>query len=97
MLRAVGLPEALAGAAHTSAHDDLVRASHRLGVEPVGPHVGTPTVATGSGTPSAWFGPVLSRVPVGEEAGRLWDGVVLISGTGGSHGLEGRPHEPPRG
>jgi hypothetical protein len=76
-----------------------VRASHRSGIELVGTHVGTAVVAvvSGAGTRSAWFGPVLSRVPVGEEAGRLWDGVTLVAGTSGFHELEGRPHEAPRG
>ncbi|SFU04849.1 hypothetical protein SAMN05660657_05087 [Geodermatophilus amargosae] len=99
LLRAAGLPEQLAEAAHTSAHDGLVRASHRSGIELVGTHVGTPVVAvvSGTGTRSAWFGPVLSRVPVGEEAGRLWDGVTLVAGTSGFHELKGRPHEAPRG
>jgi hypothetical protein len=58
LLRAVGLPESLAEAAHTSAHDELVRASHRSGIELVGTHVGTPVVAvvSGTGPRSAWFG-----------------------------------------
>ena len=99
LLRAVGLPEELAEAAHTSAHDELVRASHRSGIELVGTHVGTPVVAVGYGTatPSAWFGPVLSRVPAGEEAGRLWDGVTVVAGTSGFSELKGRPPEAPRG
>jgi hypothetical protein len=98
LLRAVGLPEELAESADTSDHDELVRASHRSGIELVGTHVGTPVVAVGLGTPtlSAWFGPVLSRVPVGEDAGRLWDGVTLVAGTDGFHELKGRPPEPPR-
>jgi hypothetical protein len=29
------------------------------------------------------FGPVLSPIPRGEEAGKLWDGVLLIAGVDG--------------
>ena len=31
----------------------------------------------------AFFGPVVSPVPRGEAAGRLWDGVRLVAGTDG--------------
>ena len=49
---------------------------------------GTPIVAVEG---AAWFGPVLSRVPRGEEAGRLWDGVVQVAAVEGFHELQGRP------
>jgi hypothetical protein len=29
------------------------------------------------------FGPVVSPIPRGEDAGRLWDGVLLIAGIDG--------------
>ncbi|MFJ3084703.1 hypothetical protein ACIPJG_33825 [Streptomyces halstedii] len=45
-------------------------------------------------SPSAFFGPVVSRVPKGEEAGRLWDGTLLVAGTPGFHELKGRPAGP---
>ncbi|UOZ04169.1 hypothetical protein [Amycolatopsis sp. WQ 127309] len=38
--------------------------------------------------------PVVSPVPLGEAAGRLWDGVVLVTGTAGFFELKrgrGRP------
>jgi hypothetical protein len=50
----------------------------------------------GPGGPVAWFGPVLSRVPRGEAAGRLWDGVTLVAATPAFHELKSRPPEPPR-
>jgi hypothetical protein len=46
----------------------------------VGDEVGTPVVAV-DGT--AFFGPVVSPAPKGEEAGRLWDGCLLVAGTPG--------------
>ncbi|HYO36886.1 MAG TPA: disulfide bond formation protein DsbA [Geodermatophilus sp.] len=96
LLTAAGLPPDLAEVMASDAHDDLVRASHRAGTGLVGTHVGTPVVAVpGPQGPVAWFGPVLSRVPRGEAAGRLWDGVTLVAATPAFHELKGRPPESP--
>lgn len=35
------------------------------------------------GEVNAFFGPVVSPTPRGEAAGKLWDGVLLVSGTPG--------------
>jgi hypothetical protein len=55
------------------------------GMDPDGDEVGTPVIHTPGpdGQPIAFFGPVVSPVPLGEAAGRLWDGVLLVSGTDG--------------
>jgi hypothetical protein len=54
--------------------------------------VGTPVVHVDG---RAFFGPVVSPIPRGEAAGRLWDGVLLVTGTEGFFELErtrtGRP------
>ncbi|MEV8084155.1 mycothiol-dependent nitroreductase Rv2466c family protein [Pseudarthrobacter oxydans] len=71
-----GLPATLAAAASTDAFDDQLRASHQEGISLVGQDVGTPVVAF-NGT--AFFGPVLTRIPRGEEAGRLWDATTAIA------------------
>ncbi|MGO4382929.1 mycothiol-dependent nitroreductase Rv2466c family protein [Specibacter sp. RAF43] len=76
-LAEVGLPAELAGAAATDAHDAALRASHAEGLAKVGQDVGTPVVAF-NGT--AFFGPVITRIPRGEDAGRLWDATVTLAG-----------------
>lgn len=79
-LAETGLPAGLADAAGDEAADDLLRARRDTVVELVGDDVGTPTIAVDG---VAFFGPVVSPAPKGEEAGRLWDGCVLVAGTDG--------------
>jgi 2-hydroxychromene-2-carboxylate isomerase len=71
-----GLPASLADAATTDAYDPQLRASHEEGISLVGQDVGTPVVAF-NGT--AFFGPVLTRIPRGEDAGRIWDATTAIA------------------
>jgi hypothetical protein len=79
----VGLPVSLADAADTDYFDDLLRASHHQGMDPVGGEVGTPVIHIPGhdGTTVAFFGPVVTPTPRGEAAARLWDGVVLVAGN----------------
>jgi protein-disulfide isomerase-like protein with CxxC motif len=75
-LASVGLPTELADAMDDSSYDEAIKKSHHLGMDQVGNEVGTPTIAFEG---QAFFGPVISKAPKGEAAGRLWDGFVLVT------------------
>jgi hypothetical protein len=79
-LAEVGLERSLADAADSEEFDPLVRVSHDAAVALVGQGVGTPVISFGG---FAVFGPVVSPIPRGEAAGRLWDALELLAGTDG--------------
>jgi 2-hydroxychromene-2-carboxylate isomerase len=86
----LGLDPALAEAGGSTEYDEALRASHNAGMKPVGTDVGTPVIhAPGpDGRPVAFFGPVITPAPKGEAAGKLWDGVLLVSATPGFYELK---------
>jgi len=91
-LAEAGLPPGLAAAMDSTEYDAAVRASHAEGIERVGSDVGTPIISVNG---MSVFGPVVSPIPRGEAAGRLWDGVQLLAGVDGFFELKrSRTREP---
>ena len=76
----VGLPADLLSFADSTEVDVELRASHQRAMDLVGDDVGTPVISVAG---IAFFGPVVSPAPYGEDAGRLWDGVLLVGSTPG--------------
>jgi 2-hydroxychromene-2-carboxylate isomerase len=79
-LTAAGLDPSLSAVAESEEYDEKLKASHHNGMDRVGYDVGTPVIDVEG---VAFFGPVVSPIPRGEDAGKLWDGVRLVAGTDG--------------
>ena len=85
----VDLPPELIDAYDPVAGDETdlaLRASHEGAISRVGDDVGTPVISFGEGT--AYFGPVVSPAPKGEEAGKLLDALATLASIDGFYELK---------
>ncbi|AXG77857.1 disulfide bond formation protein DsbA [Streptomyces paludis] len=86
----VGLPAELIDYADSDAYDTELRASHQEGIDKVGQEVGTPVIAVpgANGEQVAFFGPVVTPAPKGEDAAKLWDGTLLVASIPGFYEIK---------
>ncbi|MGW1294954.1 mycothiol-dependent nitroreductase Rv2466c family protein [Streptomyces sp. NPDC002533] len=89
-LKDVGLPADLAEYAGKDTYDTELRASHQEGIDKVGQEVGTPVIAVpgADGEQVAFFGPVVTPAPKGEDAAKLWDGTLLVASIPGFYEIK---------
>lgn len=79
-LRSVGLPEQHVAAANDEHWDAVLQAETDEALARTGKDVGTPIISfRRDGELASFFGPVISRVPRGEAALRLWDAVWEVA------------------
>ncbi|MEU6418880.1 mycothiol-dependent nitroreductase Rv2466c family protein [Streptomyces spiralis] len=91
-LEEVGLPADLIDYADQEdfEFDAELRASHKEGIDKVGQDVGTPVIALpgAEGEQIAFFGPVVTPAPKGEQAARLWDGTIAVASIPGFYEIK---------
>jgi Mycothiol-dependent nitroreductase Rv2466c len=94
-LAAAGLASAYAASADEAARDEEVRRSMAEAFAVVGEGVGTPALVLHCDPPVGLLGPVVSPLPAGAEAVRLWDAVVAFTTVPGVLELSRpRPQRP---
>jgi len=90
ILKAADLPTDYASHVHDESHDAYIRQDTELALSRTGPDVGTPiiTFRPGQANEGSFFGPVISSIPRGEDALRLWDAVEVIATSPGMSELK---------
>jgi hypothetical protein len=96
LLPGVGLPAELADALDDTSLDELLRTETEEALALTGRDVGTPILHFQPPGGTAFFGPVVSRLPSPEDAGRLWDHVIGLAGFPGFAELKRSLRERPQ-
>jgi hypothetical protein len=96
LLVSAGLPSDLADALDDIQWDDEIRAEGDGALSLTGKDVGTPIIQFGPPEGTAFFGPVISRLPAPEDAVRLWDYVTGLASFPGFAELKRSLREQPQ-
>ena len=98
LLSNAGLNAKWADAVDTTAFDDVIRAETTEALGRTGKDVGTPilTFNPGKNNEGSFFGPVISAIPRGSEATRLWDAIEVIATSSGMAELKRSIREHPK-
>ena len=78
-LQQAGVPATLSAALDDAGYDTVVRAETSLALERAGREVGTPIITFGPPDGPSFFGPVIARLPHGQEAVELWEAVERLA------------------
>jgi hypothetical protein len=101
VLADAGLPTSLADALDDTAADAVVQTETDEALRLAGRDVGTPVLQFRPPDGTAFFGPVISRLPDPEQAVELWDHVIALAGFPGfaelKRSLRERPQLPSSG
>ena len=96
-LRSVGIADKYLGAANDEQWDAVLQAETDEALSRTGRDVGTPIITfRRNGAEHSFFGPVISRVPRGDEALKLWDAVWEVATFPGLAELKRTLREPPQ-
>jgi hypothetical protein len=96
LLAKAGLPADLADALDDTRWDEEIRAEGEAALALTGRDVGTPIIHFSPPEGTAFFGPVISRLPDPEDAVRLWDYVTGLAGFPGFAELKRSLRERPQ-
>jgi hypothetical protein len=96
LLESAGLPIGVADALDDGSLDDELRAETEEALALTGRDVGTPILHFQPPDGTAFFGPVISRLPSDADAGALWDHVVGLATFGGFAELKRSLRERPQ-
>lgn len=96
LLGQAGLPADLAGGLDDTRWDDEIRAESDEALILTGRDVGTPIIWFSPPEGTAFFGPVISRLPAPEDAVRLWDYVTGLASFPGFAELKRSLRERPQ-
>ena len=88
-----GLPAELLQAGYDESLDGAVREAHGRAMAAYGEDMGTPLIAVDG---AGYLGPVISRLPLGEDAGALWDAFRTITTIPGFYEIKSRRTEVPQ-
>jgi hypothetical protein len=96
ILRDVGLRSDVADALDDESFDAELRAETDEALSLTGKDVGTPILHFRPPTGTAFFGPVISRLPSSQDAGQLWDHVLGLASFPGFTELKRSLREQPQ-
>lgn len=95
VLDAAGIDRSFAAAADDTSWDAMIDAEGEMALSRTGRDVGTPIISFGEDGLS-FFGPVISRIPRGADAVKLWDSLMTLAAFPGFAEMKRSLRETPQ-